>query len=158
MLLKDRWLEDFRPGDTAEFGDYEMTEAEIVAFATRYDPQPFHVDPGRAHASPFGGLIASGWHTASAMMRLLVDHFVPPHASLGSPGIDELRWLVPVRPGDRLRVRVTVLDQRRSRSKPDRGVVTTLNEVLNQDGAVVMTARALGLFRARPETRPLPNE
>ena len=156
MSLKDRWLEDFRPGDTIEFGEYEMTEAEIVAFATRYDPQPFHVDPGRAQASPFDGLIASGWHTASAMMRMLVDHSIPPHASLGSPGIDELRWLVPVRPGDRLRVRVTVLDQRRSRSKPDRGVVTTLNEVLNQNGAVVMTARGLGLFRARPDTRPSP--
>ena len=158
MSLKDRWLEDFRPGDIAEFGDYEMTEAEIVAFATRYDPQPFHVDADGAHASPFGGLIASGWHTASAMMRLLVDHYVPPHSGLGSPGVDEVRWLVPVRPGDRLRVRVTVLDQRRSRSKPDRGVVHTLNEVLNQDGAVVMTARALGLFRARPDSRPSRNE
>jgi len=156
MLPKDRWFEDFRPGDVAEFGDYEMTEAEIVAFATRYDPQPFHVDAERAHASPFGGLIASGWHTASAMMRLLVDHYVPPRSGLGSPGVDEVRWLVPVRPGDRLRVRVTVLDQRRSRSKPDRGVVHTLNEVLNQDGTVVMTARALGLFRARPEAAPGP--
>jgi acyl dehydratase len=151
MSFKDRWLEDFRPGETAEFGDYEMTEAEITAFAARYDPQPFHTDPERARSSAFGGLIASGWHTAAAMMRLLVDHFVPPQASLGSPGIDELRWLVPVRPGDRLRVRVTVLEQRRSRGKPDRGIVRTLNEVLNQEGAVVMTARALALFRARPD-------
>ena len=150
MSLKDRWLEDFQPGETAEIGEYEMTEAEIIAFASRYDPQPFHIDPERARHSAFGGLIASGWHTAAAMMRLLVDHFVPPRASLGSPGIDELRWLVPVRPGDRLRVRVTVLEQNRSRSKPDRGVVRTLNEVLNQDGAVVMTARAMALFRAKP--------
>ena len=146
----DRWLEDFRPGETAEFGDYEMTEADIIAFATRYDPQPFHTDPEGARASPFGGLIASGWHTAAAMMRLLVDHWVPPRASLGSPGIDELRWLIPVRPGDRLRVRVTVEEARRSRSKPDRGVVRSLTEVLNQDGAVVMTACGLVLFRARP--------
>lgn len=150
-MLKDRWLEDFRPGETAEFGDYEMTEADIIAFATRFDPQVFHTDPEAARASAFGGLIASGWHTASAMMRLLVDHWVPPQASLGSPGIDELRWVLPVRPGDRLRVRVTVEEQRRSRSKPDRGLVRSLNEVLNQDGAVVMTARGLGLFRARPE-------
>ncbi len=151
-MLKDRWLEDFRPGETAEFGDYEMTEADIVAFATRFDPQVFHTDPEGARASVFGGLIASGWHTAAAMMRLLVDHWVPPQASLGSPGIDELRWLIPVRPGDRLRVRVTVEEARPSRSKPDRGLVRSLNEVLNQHDAVVMTARGLGLFRAR---RPL---
>jgi acyl dehydratase len=157
MSLKDRWLEDFHPGETAEFGEYEMSEAEMIAFAARYDPQPFHVDPERARSSEFGGLIASGWHTASAMMRLLVDHFVPPQASLGSPGIDELRWVIPVRPGDRLRVRVTVLEQRRSRSKPDRGIVRAFYEVLNQRGAVVMTARGLGLFRARPGSQPQPD-
>jgi acyl dehydratase len=148
---QDRWLEDFRAGEIAEFGDYEMTEAEIVAFGTRFDPQVFHTDPERARTAAFGGLIASGWHTAAAMMRMLVDHWVPPAASLGSPGIDELRWLIPVRPGDRLRVRVTVEEVRRSRSKPDRGLVRSLDEVLNQNGAVVMTARAMGLFRARPD-------
>lgn len=149
---KDRWLEDFRPGEIAEFGDYEMTEAEIVAFGTRFDPQVFHTDPERARTTAFGGLIASGWHTAAAMMRMLVDHWVPPAASLGSPGIDELRWLMPVRPGDRLRMRVTVEEVRRSRSKPDRGLVRGLNEVLNQDGAVVLTARGMLMLRARPES------
>ena len=149
-MRKDRWLEDFRPGETAEFGDYTMTEEAMIAFATQFDPQVFHIDPEGARSSVFGGLIASGWHTASVMMRMLVDHWVPPAASLGSPGIDELRWLIPVRPGDRLRMRVTVEEQRRSRSKPDRGIVRSFNEVLNQDHAVAMTARGLGLFRARP--------
>ncbi len=146
----ERWLEDFRPGDIAEFGDYEMTESEIIAFATQYDPQHFHIDPARARTSVFGGLIASGWHTAGVMMRLMVEHWVPANASLGSPGMDEIRWSVPVRPGDRLRVRVTVEAQRRSRSKPDRGIVQTLTEVLNQDGAVVMRTRGALLVRARP--------
>ncbi|HEY5428591.1 MAG TPA: MaoC family dehydratase [Solirubrobacteraceae bacterium] len=149
-MRKDRWLEDFRPGETAEFGDYTMTEEAMIAFATQFDPQVFHIDPEGARSSVFGGLIASGWHTASVMMRMLVDHWVPPAASLGSPGIDELRWLIPVRPGDRLRVRVTVEEQRRSRSKPDRGIVRSFTEVLNQDGIAVMTARGLGMFRARP--------
>jgi len=150
-MLQDRWLENFQPGDTAEFGDYTMTETAMIAFARAFDPQGFHTDPEAARASVFGGLIASGWHTASVMMRMLVDHWVPPKASLGSPGIDELRWLVPVRPGDRLRVRVTVEEQRRSRTKPDRGIVRSFTEVLNQHDAVVMTARGLGLFRARPD-------
>lgn len=149
-MLKDRWLEDFRPGETAEFGDYEMTEAAIIAFATQFDPQPFHTDPALARTTAYGGLIASGWHTAAVMMRLLVDHWVPVAASLGSPGMDEIRWLVPVRPGDRLRVRATVEEQRRSRSKPDRGLVRTLNEVLNQDGTVVMTTRGVAMFLAWP--------
>ena len=98
---------------------------------------------------PFGGLIASGWHTAAMMMRLVVDNFLPRKASLGSPGIDELRWLRPVRPGDVLRVRVSVLETARSRSKPDRGVVRTLMEVLNQGGEVVMSLQAMNIIACR---------
>jgi len=146
----ERWFEDFLPGDVAEFGDYPMTEAEIIAFAERYDPQAFHTDPVAAQGSVYGGLIASGWHTAAAMMRLLVDHAIPPNASLGSPGVDELRWLKPVRPHDRLRVRVTVQEAVASRSKPDRGVVRSFTEVLNQKGEVVMTLRSMVMYRRRP--------
>ncbi len=149
-MPKDRWLEDFHPGDVAEFGDIVMTQDAIIAFGRQFDPQPFHIDPEAARHSNFGGLIASGWHTAAVMMRMLVDHWVPPAASLGSPGIDELRWLVPVRPGDRLRVRVTIEERRHSRSRPDRGIVRALDEVLNQDDVVVMSARGIMMLRARP--------
>ena len=151
MAPPDRWFEDFHPGERLEFGDYEMTEAEIIGFARQYDPQPFHVDPEAAKSSNFGGLIASGWNTVGALMRMMVDHFVPRNSSMGSPGVDELRWLKPVRPGDRLRVRVNVLEATRSRSKPDRGIVRSLTEVLNQHGEVVMTMRGMALYRARPD-------
>ena len=150
MPTQERWFEDFQPGDVAEFGDHEMTEAEIVAFAARYDPQPFHLAAEAAEASLFGGLIASGWNTAAVMMRLLVEHFIPRQASLGSTGVDQLRWLRPVRPGDRLRVRVRVQKCVPSRSKPDRGVVRLLIDVLNQHGAVVMNVRSMALLRRRP--------
>jgi acyl dehydratase len=138
---EDRWFEDYTPGLRVEFGAVRVEEEEVVAFARRYDPQPFHVDAGAAAAGPYGGLIASGWHTGSLMMRLLVEHYLSP-ASLGSPGLDELRWLRPVRPGDTLSVRVTVLEARRSRSKPDRGLVKSALEVLNQRREVVMSVKA----------------
>ena len=105
-------------GAVTEFGPIAVDEAEVIAFARRFDPQPIHTDPAAAAAGPFGGLIASGWHTASLVMRVLVEHYLARRASLASPGIDELRWLQPVRPGDVLRVRTTVLEARRSRSKP----------------------------------------
>jgi acyl dehydratase len=138
---EDRWFEDYTPGLRVEFGAVRVEEEEVVAFARRYDPQPFHVDAGAAAAGPYGGLIASGWHTGSLMMRLLVEHYLSP-ASLGSPGLDELRWLRPVRPGDTLSVRVTVLEARRSQSKPDRGLVKSALEVLNQRREVVMSVKA----------------
>lgn len=147
--LKQRYFEDYRVGEVFEFGDELVTEQEIMEFANRYDPQPFHVDPAAAMNSSFGGLIASGWMTAGIMMRMLVEHFISREAGMGSPGIDELRWLRPVRPGDRLRTRVTILETRRSSSKPDRGMVLTLDEVLNQDGDVVMTLKGWGMYRAR---------
>jgi acyl dehydratase len=146
---KERFFEDYQVGEVVEFGDYPITKEEILDFAGRYDPQPFHTDEVAAAQSNYGGLIASGWMTASVMMRMLVDHFVSFTASMGSPGIDELRWLRPVRPGDRLRVRVTVLETRRSQTKPDRGAVLSLDEVINQDDEVVMTIKGWGLYRAR---------
>jgi acyl dehydratase len=148
--VTDRWLEDFVAGEVYEFGNVAVDAAEIIDFARRFDPQPMHIDPRAAADGPFGGLIASGWHTAGLMMRLLVDHFLPEQASLGSPGIDELRWTRPVRPGDVLRLRVTVLDVARSRSKPDRGMLRALIEVLNQDGALVMSLKPMNLLRCRP--------
>jgi acyl dehydratase len=147
--VADRHFEDFVPGQVSEFGPIAIDEADIVAFARRYDPQPVHIDPHAAMAGPFGGLIASGWHTASLVMRILVEHYLARGAALASPGVDELRWLQPVRPGDVLRVRVTVLEARRSRSKPDRGLVRTRIETLNQDDAVVMSMIAMNLFLCR---------
>jgi acyl dehydratase len=146
---EDRYFEDYVPGAVCEFGEVRISEDEIIEFACRFDPQQMHVDPATAARGAFGGLIASGWHTAALMMRLVVDIFLPRQASLGSPGIDELRWLRPVRPGDVLRVRVSVLDATRSRSKPDRGVVRTFMEVLNQHGDVVMSLRAMNIIACR---------
>lgn len=150
MTRPTRWFDDIQAGDVSEFGDYEMTEAEVRAFATAYDPQPFHIDEAAAEQSIFGGLIASGWHTGSVVMRMMVDHYLSPESSMGSPGIDEVRWIVPVRPGDRLRVRITVLSAVASRSKPDRGIVHSLTEVLNQKDQVVMTLKGMGMIRRRP--------
>jgi acyl dehydratase len=154
--IEDRWFEDFVPGAVYEFGHAEITEADIVDFARRFDPQPMHVDPEAAAQGPFEGLIASGWHTAGLMMRLFVDHFLPGHASLASPGIDELRWTYPVRPGDTLHLRVSVLETTRSRSKPDRGMLRTLIEVLNQNDQVVMSLKPMNLLRCRPSSRETP--
>ena len=121
----------------------------MIAFATKFDPQSIHVDPEAAARGPFGGLIASGWHTTAMMMRLFADHYLSKVASLASPGVDELRWTRPVRPGDTLTIRVTVLEANVSRSKPDRGVVRTLIEVLNQNGELVMSCKAINLLRRR---------
>ncbi len=145
----DRYFEDYPTGSVYEFGSIPVEEKEIIDFARRFDPQPFHTDPEAARHSIYGGLIASGWHTAGLMMRLLVEHYLSPASSLGSPGVDELRWLKPVRPGDVLSLRVTVGDATRSRSKPDRGAVRSLTEVRNQRGEVVMIVKATTLMRCR---------
>ena len=147
--VEDRYFEDYVAGSVHEFGPIAVDEREVIEFASRYDPQPFHTDPEAAQRSPFGGLIASGWHTAGLMMRLVVEHYLSHVASLASPGVDELRWTQPVRPGDTLSVRATVLETRRSRSKPDRGIVYTLFEVLNQRGEVVMSVKAMNMLKAR---------
>jgi len=146
---EDRYFEDYLPGAVFEYGEVPVTEAEIVEFARRFDPQYIHVDLKRAAQGPFGGLIASGWHTAAMMMRLIVDNFLPKRASLGSPGIDELRWLRPVRPGDVLSVQLSILEATRSRSKPDRGVVRTLCEILNGNREVVMSLKAMNIIACR---------
>jgi len=148
----DRYFEDYVPGSVYEFGSILMEEKEMIDFATRYDPQAFHTDPDAARKSVFGGLIASGWHTGAVSMRLIVDHYLSRVASLGSLGIDEMRWLKPVRPRDELSIRVTVLQVRLSQSKPDRGIVRSLVEVMNQDREVVMSRIAINFVRCRNAT------
>jgi acyl dehydratase len=148
--FRDRYFEDYRPGEVVEFGSVTVTEADIIAFASAYDPQPFHVDPEAARASPYGGLIASAWHTGSFMMRMMVDHFISSH-SLGSPGMEEMRFLAPVRPGDTLRCRLTILEARRSATKLDRGTIKQRVEVLNQDSVVVFSCIGLGFYRCRSD-------
>ncbi|MBI5584349.1 MAG: MaoC family dehydratase [Deltaproteobacteria bacterium] len=147
--IDQRYLEDYRPGAVYAFGSITVQEDEIISFAKKFDPQPFHTDPEAAAKSTYGGLIASGWHSASLMMRLFVDHYLSQVASLGSPGVDELRWLKPVRPGDTLSIRVTVTEARRSHSKPDRGILHSFCETLNQHGQVVMTMKAINLLACR---------
>jgi acyl dehydratase len=149
VAIDQRHFEDYPLGSVAQYGPIEVDEAEVIAFGRRYDPQEFHVDPQRAAKGPFGGVIASGWHTGSMMMRVLVDRYLSRVAAMGSPGMDELRWPAPVRPGDRLYVRVTVIEARVSASKPDRGLVRILIEVLNDKGVVVMSVKAMTLVRCR---------
>ena len=133
------YFEDFHVGDVTEFGPRRVSREEIIAFAAQFDPQPMHMDEKAARHTMLGGLAASGWHTCSVMMRMLTDGFLLDAASMGSPGIDEVKWLRPVRPGDSLTVRGTVQSARASRSKPDRGFVTFLWEVFNDRGERVMT-------------------
>jgi acyl dehydratase len=145
------YFEDYLLGTTYECGSVSIDQASIVAFAKEFDPQPFHVDPVAAAAGPYGGLIASGWHTAALVMRLLVENYLSAESSLGSAGLDELRWPHPVRPGDTLRVRATVVESRRSLSKPDRGIVKTVVEAANSGGATVMRATAINFMLVRPD-------
>jgi acyl dehydratase len=147
--IEDRYFEDYVPGSVYEFGSIVVEEQDILDFAGRYDPQPFHVDPDKARKSPFGGIIASGWHTAAITMRLLVDHYISRAAGMGSPGSGPIRWLRPVRPGDVLSIRVTIQKATHSRIKPDRGIVRAFVETMNQQREVVMTRTAIGIFRCR---------
>jgi len=144
-----RYFEDFKVGDVTEVGPVSVSEEEIVDFATRFDPQPFHIDPEAAKSSPFGGLIASGWHTTALFMGMFVREILLDSASLGSPGVEELRWTAPVRPGDTLTGRVTVTDVQPSATNPNRGTVFTTSEVFNQDGTLVMSLKARGFFARR---------
>ena len=145
------YFEDYLLGATYECGSISIDQASIVAFAREFDPQPFHVDPAAAAAGPYGGLIASGWHTAALVMRLLVENYLAAESSLGSAGLDELRWPHPVRPSDTLRVRATVVESRRSLSKPDRGIVKTAVEAASTGGATVMRATAINFMLVRPD-------
>ena len=144
------YFEDFEIGKAIEVGSRTVSEEEILDFATKFDPQPFHVDREAAAKSIYGGIIASGWHTCGVMMRLMVDGFLREAASLGSPGIDEIRWIKPVRGGDTLHVTTTALEARPSSSKPDRGIIVTLWQAKNQHGELVATVKGMGLFQRRP--------
>ncbi|NOZ41989.1 MAG: MaoC family dehydratase [Alphaproteobacteria bacterium] len=146
-------FEDFEVGATETFGDYRITEQEIIEFARKYDPQPIHTDPDFAKKSFHGGLIASGWLTCSVMMRLLCDHILTQSHSIGSPGVDNLRWLVPVKPGDRLRASIKVLKARELNSKPGVGVVNYHVTLLNQQDEAVMTLTSAGMFLTRDGVR-----
>jgi acyl dehydratase len=144
------YFEDFTVGRRFESASLAITEAEIVEFARRYDPQPFHLDAETAARTPYGGLIASGLHTLTLTFRLFLETGALAAASLGSPGLDEIRWLVPVRPGDTLRVVVEVAAARPSSSKPDRGIATLRYEMRNQHGQTVLTMIGHQLLRRRP--------
>lgn len=151
--MTSRYFEDYVVGTSCEYGPVRVDETEAIRFAEQFDPQPFHVDGNAAATGPFGGLTASGWYTCALMMRLLAEHYLSAASSLGSPGIDELRWLLPVRPGDELVLRTTVENRRVSRSKPDRGLVSTRVELVNQAGDVVLRLLALNLIRLGPSER-----
>ena len=145
-----RYWEDFPEGEVLEMGSHTFTEDDIIAFARQFDPQPFHVDPEAARRSFFGGLIASGWHTCSVAMRLMVDKYVGKSASLGSPGVDNVRWLKPVRAGDTISYRRITLAVRPSASKPGIGVIQSRWEGTNQHGEKVMSMEGWSRMRRRP--------
>jgi acyl dehydratase len=142
--------EDFKIGDTAEMGEHTFREDDIIGFATSYDPQVFHTDPEGAKSSFFGGLIASGWHTCAVGMRLMVDSYLRQAASLGAPGVDSIRWHKPVRAGDTVRYRRTILDSRVSATRPGVGLVRHRWEALNQEDELVMSMEGWGMFGRRP--------
>jgi len=145
------YFEDYTAGMETSFGTYDVTADEVMEFGRRWDPQPFHTDPEAATHSPFGGLIASGWHTCSMAMKLLVDHGgISPESSMGGAGLRKLSWDAPVRPGDRLRVVVRVLETRPSQSKPDRGSVVLEIDAFNQDDRRVLNFELIGIIRKKP--------
>ena len=150
--MGELYLDDFASGDRFESPGKTFTEAEIVDFAFRYDPQPIHIDVEAAKGSPYGGLIASGFHTMAVGFRMLWQTGVFNACSLGSPGLDEVRWLLPVRPGDTLRTAVEVVETRPSSSKPDRGICRVKYTILNQRDEAVMTMTAVQIFARRPGT------
>ncbi|MFO0600810.1 MAG: MaoC family dehydratase [Myxococcaceae bacterium] len=145
-----RWyFEDFTPGFTLELDGPTVKAEDIIEFAKKYDPQFFHVDAEAAKSSFFGGLCASGWHTSAMCMRMMCDSYLLDSASLGSPGIDELRWTKPVFAGDTLKLKMTVLEQRPSKSRPEMGSVLSTWEVFNQKGERVMHMKGWGMFGKR---------
>jgi acyl dehydratase len=142
-------FDDFEPGQEFTLGTKLVTEEEVIAFATQFDPQPFHLDHAAAEKSIFGKLAASGWHTCSMMMRVVVDNLLARSTSLGSPGVDQVRWLKPVYPGDTLTVSYHTKSVRASQSKPDRGVVVSIWKAVNQHGELVATVEGMGMFGRR---------
>ena len=144
------YFEDFFAGQEIALGSRLVTEEEIIAFATAFDPQPFHVDHAAAAASMYGAVIASGWHTCSMMMRMVVDGLMATASSMGSPGLEKVRWILPVRAGDTLSVSYLTTAVKASSSKPDRGVVWSTWRALNQHGELVCTVEGMGMFGRRP--------
>lgn len=144
------WFEDLTPGREFQLGTVTVTKEAIVEFATEFDPQSFHVDEDAAATGPFGGLIASGWHTGSLWMRLYADNLLAHTDSRGSPGMEELRWWAPVRPGDVLTASTRIVDAQPSSKDPTRGTVFTESAMTNQDGVVVMSMTSRGMFGRRP--------
>jgi acyl dehydratase len=145
-----RYFEDFAEGQTLDLGTISLSAEEIIEFASKYDPQPMHTDPEAAKGSIYGGLIASGWHTVASYMRLVVDNVLRGTESIGSPGVENLRWMKPVRPGDVLRARFTILESRASNSRPDWGIVRSHGELSNQNDELVMQIDAVNFFARRP--------
>ena len=144
------YFEDLVVGSTASFGRYEVTRAEVLEFAEKYDPQPFHLSDEAAAQTHFGRISASGWHTCAMIMRMMVDNLTArKQAGLGSPGLDELRWLRPVYPGDVLRVESELIDKTPSRSRPEMGSFRSAVRVFNQDDVLVATMKSIGLIRTR---------
>ena len=143
------YFEDYQVGQTSKFGAYEVTESEVKEFATKYDPQFFHLDDEAAKDSLFGGLCASGWHTGAMFMRMLIDNLPEEHGSLGSPGINNLKWLKPVYPGYILSVKGRVTECRLSKSKPGVGLVCMNYEIVNQDDLTVMSLESNAFFRCK---------
>jgi acyl dehydratase len=149
--MKTEWyFEDFFAGQEIDLGTRTVSEDEIIAFASQFDPQPFHIDREAAAQSIYGGVIASGWHTCSMMMRMVVDGLMAKSSSMGSPGLDGVRWLAPVRAGDTLNVRYQTTQVKASNSKPDRGVVWSKWVAINQHGETVCTVEGMGMFARRP--------
>jgi len=144
------YWEDFTPGEVVEIGNHTFTQEEIVAFATQFDPQPLHTDAEAARGTFYGGLIASGWHTCAVGMRLMVEAYIGRSASAGSPGVENIRWLGPVRPGDTITYHRVILEARPSGSRPGIGLVRSRSEAVNQRGEPVMTMEGWGMFRRRP--------
>jgi acyl dehydratase len=151
MSVSKLYFEDFAVGQVAEHGDKLVTADEIKAFAAQFDPQPMHLDEAAASQTIVGGLCASGWHTCGIMMKILADSFLLNSSSMGAPGVDEIRWLAPVRPGDRLKVRTTVLETKASRSRQDLGFVRMAFDVLNGSGQCVMKSSTNLMFGRRPQ-------
>jgi acyl dehydratase len=145
------YFEDFVPGQEIVLGSCTVSEEEIIAFGTRFDPQPFHVNPALAADSIYGGVIASGWHTCAMMMRLVVDNLMNDASSMGSPGLDAVRWLIPVRAGDTLTVTYRTTGVKASGTKPDRGVVRSIWIATNQQGQQVCTIEGMSMFARRPQ-------
>ena len=148
------YWEDFPVGKVREFGGYVVTAEEIIDFATKFDPQPFHLSEEAGKASLFGGLCASGWHTCAMTMRMMCDEFLLETASLGSPGLENIRWIKPVRPGDTLHVRSVVIEARPMESKPHVGLVKVRWETLNQNNEEVAQMEGYGMYRRRDPAPP----